>query len=110
MLTEEQANNLLYDFIDKSENHEGPTNIGKLLDKYAMLSKADTKEKLEAEYTLASACDWRVVIEKAGTYTWLSKEMQIGFNKTEALDFLTDPRKQSLSDELKDEIKVKRHS
>ena len=110
MLSEEQVNNLMYEYIDKSENHDGPTNINKLLAKYAMLTKADTKEQLEAEYLLKSAVDWRIVIEKAGTYTWLSHDMQIGFNKAEALDFLTDVRKQTFIDELQEEIKLKKLS
>jgi len=110
MLSEEQVNNLMYEYIDKSENHDGPTNINKVLAKYAMLAKADTKEQLEAEYMLKSAVDWRIVIEKAGTYTWLSHDMQIGFNKAEALDFLTDVRKQTFIDELQEEIKLKKLS
>lgn len=109
-LSEEQINNLLYDYIDNSATHEGPTSISKLLEKYSMIAKADTKNILEAEYLLQSATDWRIVIEKAGTYTWLSKDMQIGFNKPEAIDFITDVRKQSLVDELKEEIKLKKLS
>jgi hypothetical protein len=107
-LSEEQITNLIYDAIDKSENHDGPTFINKYLSKFNMLEKADEKEHLESEYLLKSLVDWRIVIEKAGTYTWFAKEMQIGFNKDEAIDFLKDPRKQSLIDELKEELKLKK--
>lgn len=107
-LTEEQVNNLLYDYIDQSQQHDGATNINKLLEKFEALRNKNTRERIEAEYTLQRMIDWRILVEKAGTYTWIAKDMQIGFNKAEAIDFLLDPKKQTLIEELETELKLKK--
>lgn len=110
-LTEEQINNQLYDFIDKSQLHDGDsTNINKFLTKFEALKKKDTRERLEAEYELQKLIDWRIVFEKSGTYTWLSKGMELGYNKTEAVDFLLNPKKQVLVEELQEELALKKAS
>jgi hypothetical protein len=106
--TEEQVNNLLYDFIESSALHDGSTNISKFLELFQALKTKDGRELVEAKYLLQRLDDWRIVIEKAGTYTWLMKDMQIGFNKAEALDFLMNPKKQPLVDEITEELKIKK--
>lgn len=106
--TEEQVNNLLYDFIDKSALHDGPTNLNKFINLFEALKRKDGRVEVEAKYLLKRLDDWRIVIEKAGTYTWLMKDMQIGFNKAEALDFLTNPKKQPLVDEIVEELNAKK--
>jgi len=107
-LTEEQVNNLLYDYIETSAMHDGATNISKLLNGFEKLKNKTGREFLEAEYLLQRLDDWRIVIEKAGTYTWLMKDMQIGFTKAEAIEFLMDPKKQALVDEITEELTAKK--
>jgi hypothetical protein len=107
-LTEQQVNNLLYDYIDKSALHDGSTNISKFLSLFEALKRKDGRERVEAKYLLKRLDDWRIVIEKAGTYTWLMKDMVIGYNKEEALDFLTNPKKQALVDDIVEELNTKK--
>jgi hypothetical protein len=107
-LTEEQVNNLLYDFIDKSALHDGATNINQFLKLFEALKTKDGREHVGAQYLLKRLDDWRIVIEKAGTYTWLMKDMQIGYNKKEAIDFLLNPKKQALVDDIIEELNTKK--
>lgn len=106
--TEEQINNLLYDYIEKSATHDGNTNISRFLNLFEALKTKDGRITVEAKYLLKRLDDWRIVIEKAGTYNWLMKDMQIGFNQEEALDFLTNPKKQPLVDEIIEELHTKK--
>lgn len=108
-ITEDQTFNLLYDYIDKSELHDSmTTNINKFFSYFEKLKKKDQKIRLEADYTLQQLVDWRVVREKSGTYTWLAKDIELGFNRTEAVDFLTDPNKQTFIEELEEALTIKR--
>jgi len=109
-LTEEQVDNLLFDFIDKSSpTTVGPSNIDRFMDTASLLKGKLDREKLEAKFLLKKALDYRVIFEKQGTYTWNRKTgpLEIGATKSESEEFLLNPKKQALVEELEEEIKAK---
>jgi hypothetical protein len=109
VLTEEQVNNLLYDMImeDKSLS-SGISHIEEFERMFKALKSPDKRERLEREYLLAELEDYYVVVEKAGTYKWKSQGLEIGFTKSEAIDYLCHPKKQGKIEELEKELKLKK--
>lgn len=107
-ISQETIDNLIYEYIDKSEFTPN-NNIDKFTDLFMLLNTAKGKIDLEARYLLKQAIDSRSVYEKQGTYTWIrpSGSIVIGERYSEAVEFLTNPKKESLIDELKAEIKAK---
>lgn len=107
-LTQEQVHNMLFDFVDKSDFREG-SNIDKLQELYNLIQTADGRIEFEARYLLKQALDSRVVYEKQGAYMWnkVTGLIEIGQNYAEAIEFLTNPKKQALVEELEFEIKAK---
>lgn len=107
-LTEEQSTNLLYDYIENSGT--GPvSNIDKFMELTSSLKNKASREEFEAKYLLKKALDYRVVYEKQSTYTWTrpSGSIELGSTYTEAIEFLLNPKKQALIEELEEEIKAK---
>lgn len=107
-LTEEQVHNLLFDFIDKSGYTDG-SNIDKFTEIFQLTTNAKGREELEARVLLQKAIDARVVYEKQGGYNWNRAEglITIGETLSEAVDFIMNPKKDALVEELEEEIKAK---
>jgi hypothetical protein len=106
-LSEEQVHNLLFDYIDKSSSQPG-SNISKFMGLYNLLKNKKGKETFEAKAFLKEALDNRVVYEKQGTYTWISPkdgEIVIGEKYDEAIEFILNPKKQSLVEDIEEQIK-----
>lgn len=108
VVSNETVDNMLYEYIDKSEFDYG-SNIDKFNELYHMLATTKGKIELEARYLLKQAMDCRLVYEKQGTYTWIKPtgSLVIGERYSEAIDFLTNPKKETLIEELKNQIKAK---
>ena len=107
-MTEEQIHNLMYEFIDNTTANNG-NNIPHFNEIIALLETPKGRIEFESKYLLRAAIDYRVIIEKAGTYTWIRANGPIVFGETytEAIDTLTNPKKDALVQELKDELKLK---
>jgi len=109
VLTEEQIHNLLFDYIDNSK-YTANSNIDKFLHLYSMLKEAGGMEYLNSRYLLREALDSRVVYEKQGGYNWPRPKglIVLGENLEEAIEFLMNPKKEVLVEELQDELKAKK--
>lgn len=107
-LTDEQVHNLLFDFIEATTFSPG-SNIEKFQQLATMIATAPGRDEFEARVILKNAVDYRILNEKAGTYTWVRPEgtLEIGNTLSEAIEFILNPKKQGLVDELKDAIKAK---
>lgn len=107
-LSPEQSHNLLFEYIDKTTF--GPrSNIEKFSEIANSLKTPKGREELEARFLLKKALDFRVIYERQGTYTWpkASGQIVLGENYGEAIDFVLNPKKQALLEELEAEIKAK---
>lgn len=109
VLQETQIQNLLHEYIESSSGTVG-TNIDKFKELAALVKTPKGRIELEARYLLQESVDYRVVIEKQGSYTWVRPvgALVIGETYSEAIEFLTNPKKIVLVEELKDEIKLKK--
>lgn len=107
-LFEEQVDNLLFDYIDKSNFTEG-SNIDKFNELFSLQQTATGREDFTARHLLKKAMDYRVVYEKQGGYVWnkASGPITLGETYSEAVEFILNPKKQSLVEELEEEIKAK---
>lgn len=107
-ITSEQSLNLLYEYIDKTTF--GPnSNLDKFTAITNLLSTPKGREEIEARFLLKQALDTRVVWEKQGAYNWVRPTGQIVLGETyaEAIDFVLNPKKQQLVEDLEKEIKAK---
>lgn len=104
----ETTENNLYDFISNSTTGI-ESNISKFLKLFEMLSTAQGKETLEARFLLQQAIDTRVVFEKQDVYTWVRPKgnIVIGDRYSEAIDYLTNPKKDSERQEIEGDVKRK---
>lgn len=107
-LTNEQMNNLLYEYIDKSSYLPG-SNIDKFTELVNLLSTPHGREEMEARFILKQSLDARVVYEKQDIYTWVRPKGQIviGDNYNEAVQFMLNPKKAAELEELQEMIKAK---
>lgn len=107
-LTEEQVHNLLFDYIDKSGYTDG-SNIDKFTEVFELTKNADGRREIEARLLLKKSLDSRVIYEKQGSYKWVrsSGVLTIGDTYAEAVDFLINPKKEALVEELEEEINAK---
>jgi len=107
-LTIEQIDNLLFEYIDKSTFAPG-SNIDKFTDIANQLNTPTGRENLEAKYLLKKGLDSRIVYEKQGAYNWTKPTGQItlGENYLEAVEFILNPKKSALVEELEQEIKIR---
>lgn len=105
-ISDEQATNILYSFIDSGSNS---TNITKFIRLVGMLKKDTSRAQLEAMLLLRKSVEARVVYNKADTYTWTraAGEIILGQRYEDAITFLTSKEKESLVEELKAEIDSK---
>lgn len=104
-LTNQQIHNLLYEYIDKSSFRPG-SNIERFSALYNELSTPDGRARFDAKYLLKQAIDSRIVYEKAGSYVWVRPKgnLVIGETYEEALDFILNPKKTALVEELVEAI------
>lgn len=107
-LTDEQVHNLLFDYIDKSDFRDG-SNIDKFNELFQLLQTATGREELHARLFLKKALDSRVIYEKQGSYKWnrSSGLITLGDTYSEAVDFILNPKKDTLVEELEEEMKAK---
>lgn len=107
-LTDQQAHNSLYDFIDGTTFVQG-SNIDKFEELVNLLSTKPGREELEARLLLKKAVDNRILYEKQGSYTWIRPEgkLIIGDKYSEAIDFILNPKKQTFVEELEKQVKAK---
>jgi hypothetical protein len=108
VLTDEQVHNLLFDYIDKTA-FTPQSNIDKFMELVNRLKTKDGRENIEARFTLKKAVDNRVIYEKAGTFTWPRSEgaLEIGNTLAEAIEFILNPKKQGLVEELEEAVEAK---
>lgn len=107
-LTELQVQNLLFEYIDKS-NFTAGSNIDKFNELIKLLKTPKGREEFEAIFILRQCLDLRIVSEKQGTYTWIRPDgpMVIGDKLSEAVEFILNPKKSSLVEDLMLEIEQK---
>lgn len=109
-LSEDISHNLLFKYIEDSTFSPG-SNLEKFNNLFSMLKSTDGKEQLQALLLLKQAVDHRVIYEKQDSYKWnrASGVLVIGETKDEALEFLTNPKKAALVEELVQELKAKQN-
>lgn len=107
-LTEAQIHNLLFEFIENTTANSG-TNIAKFTELVRSIETPKGRIELDARYLLQSCIDYRLVVDKQNTYTWLRSTGPIILGETykETIDTLTNPKKEALVLELRDELKLK---
>lgn len=107
-ITDEQAHNSLFDYIDATDFNQG-SNIDKFDEVVELLKTKTGREELEARLLLKRAIDNRVVYEKQGSYTWIRPEgtLIIGDKYSEAIDFILNPKKNTFVEELESQVKAK---
>lgn len=107
-LSEEQIENLLYQYIS-SDNGTSNHNISKFMVLVSLLKTADGKKELEARHLLQQGIDTRIIYEKGDTYTWNRNKGKIvlGDRYEDAITFILNPKKDTLVEELQEEIKAK---
>lgn len=107
-ITDQQAHNLLFEYIDGTTFTAG-SNIDKFEEVTNLLKTKPGREELEARYLIKKAIDYRIVYEKQGTYTWMRPEgkLVIGDKYSEAVDFILNPKKNTFVEELENQVKAK---
>ena len=107
-LTQEQVQNLLFDYIDKTTFNPN-SNLDKFNALVKLLETPTGREELECKYILKQGIDSRVLYEKQGAYNWArpSGLLVLGEGQAEAMEFLLNPKKQSIVEELREEIKLR---
>lgn len=108
-LTDEQAYNTLSDAIDSNERFkDGEDFISKYNKLVNLLKDAPGKSRFNALVVLQEGLNTYSLSEKAGTYYWLAKDTNIGTSKEKAIEFILDPNKADLVEELMEEIAAKK--
>lgn len=108
VLSSEQSHNTLFEYIDKTSYGPG-SNIEKFLELCTLLKTPLGREEAEARFTLKRGLDTRTIYERQGAYIWPKATGQITLGETlsEAVQFLLNPKKQALAQELEEEMKLK---
>jgi len=108
-LEEETIENTLYRYIDQDNNQEGG-NIDKFMELYNLAKSDKGRAEVKARLLLQQALDTRVIYEKAETYSWPRPKGTIilGERYSDAVEFILNPKKDSLVEELESEIQAKR--
>jgi hypothetical protein len=108
VLTEAQVHNLLYEYVQNSTHGPG-SNLEKFKELYLMIKDAKGRPEFDARYTLQKSQDYYVINEKQGTYSWVRPTGVIVIGETygEAIQFITNPKKVAVIEELKHELSAK---
>lgn len=109
-MTEANISNILYNMIDENKSRKGRSDVARFIElsKRFHSTNADVKARLQMEYFLTELVDYMVVLEKADTYTFLKTGLELGNSRQETLDVLLNPKKQSLIEELRKELVLKK--
>ncbi len=107
-LTTDAIYNLLKDYIDAS-NYLPGSNIEKFQELQELLKTPLGREEFEARHLLKRSIDGRVVREKQGAYIWDRPDgpLRLGENYREAVEYLLDPKKEAMVEDLLAELKLK---
>lgn len=107
-ITDQQVHNLLFDYIDSTTFLPG-SNIDKFLNLYTKLETPTGRAEIDAELLLMRLVQERIINEKQGAYFWIRAEgaIELGVTKSEAIDFILNPKKQVLVDELEILLKTR---
>lgn len=105
----EAVDNLLFEYINSSDFNPS-SNIDKFMEVIELIKSPKGKEEFEARFFLKELIDNRSVYEKQGAYTWIRPKgsITIGERYSEAIDFILNPKKDTLIAEMKDELKAKK--
>ncbi len=106
-ISDEGADNVLFRYIE-SDSMLTPT-ASKFIEVASLLKDEKGRIEFAARLLLKKALDTRVIYEKSDTYTWnrAKGSIVLGDRYAEAIDFLTNPKKDGLVLELEQEIKAK---
>ena len=74
------------------------------------LDDRNYRERFNAEALLSDLVSYFVINMKSGTYNWKSNNLVIGYNKSEAVNFLLDPHKQGEVEQLELQLGAKKNS
>lgn len=108
-LSDIQAYNAISDAIDTNERYrDGEDFITKYNKLVKLLEDAPGKARFNALVLLQEGINTYTIMDKAGTYTWLAKDLVMGASKEKTIDWLLDPVKSDLVDELKEQIEAKK--
>lgn len=94
--------------MDSTNTKMGLSDIEVFSDYFLKLKDSEGRERLESEYLLNQLLDYNIVSEKYGTYKWKAQGLDIGYKKSEAIDFLLDPKKQGQVEDLEKELNIKK--
>lgn len=99
--TPQNLHNTLFNYIDTSDYNPG-SNIDKFVSLHTLLNSPHGREQFEARFILQKAIDYRVVYEKAGTYTWNrpNHPLVMGERIEEAVEFILNPKKAKEVEEI----------
>lgn len=108
-ITIQAVDNVLFEYINASDFNPS-SNIDKFNEVFDLIKTPRGKEEFEARFLLKDLIDNRLVYEKQGSYTWIRPKgsITIGDRYSEAVDFLMNPKKDSLLLEMKEELKAKK--
>jgi len=108
-LTDVQAYNSLSEAIDTNERFkDGEEFITKFNKLVALLKDAPGKARFNALVLMQEGLNTFTLSDKAGTYTWIAKDLIIGTSKEKAVEFLLDPNKADLVEELQEQIMTRK--
>jgi len=108
-LSDIQAYNALSEAIETNERYkDGEDFITKYNKLVKLLQDAPGKARFNALVLIQEGINTYTISEKAGTYTWLAKDIVIGASKEKAIDFVLDPAKSDMVDELREQIEAKK--
>jgi len=104
-LTDAQAYNALSEGIDNNERYkDGEEFIVKFNRLCKLLQDAPGKTRFNALVLLQESINTYLVTDKGGTYTWVAKDVIIGASKEKAIDWIIDPNKADLVQELQEQV------
>lgn len=107
-VSDEKVYLLLDNYLQEAlQTKDKETNLSNFNKMYALTTSKEGRDELEARVFLSDLITYRIISHARGTYTWLAKQMEIGQRKAEAIDWLTDPRKQPEHNELEKQLKAK---
>jgi hypothetical protein len=104
-LTDAQAYNALSEGIDNNERYkDGEEFIVKYNKLVKLLQDAPGKARFNALVLLQEGVNTYVLTDKGGTYNWVAKDLIIGASKEKAIDWILDPNKADLVQELEEQV------
>ena len=84
------------------------TRVKKFINTINSLETPESRERFNATVILNDLVNYYIVTVKQGIYTWKDTGLEIGVNKSEAVNFLLNPKKQAEQDELNSKLEYKK--